>query len=682
MRTKNHLEFGSRDGIRRIFSKKHPRESEDVRRAKRVRFADVETDYPLSRKNNACSINAREPPPSRCADPKTSEYAFYRKLREDASHNFHSYQLLKHGNKQKESEANGCVRELDKLIEPNQAKFTSLFPFETTTPSELLCHSPYRASKKTGIDTESCRSITQNTDADTPYSELDKPDEGIFSKKRRRLRQLAAASLNLNIEECQFKGCDLVSVLLQRLVPEYDASSSNSCVEHEPRSRHKISTTKTTKPWSPYKNDPCHLSSRGTLEDKNILFEEPSSYARPNTSPFAVSYLKNSSPDCLSNREIAFSKLGIVDSDYLLTGSHEKLLIEYERKPENGMDFGIAPCLHSYQRSVLGFHLSTEFSFPGHGYFPVNTNLTPARSLYSTCNNLITYGEFPDTSLDLSSKSYETFDGLVDANEPKTGKGGCAYQVLDWDANRINNEEHFSISSDFETMDINWMTPFHQREAQAEPLRLCSEAALATWPCPDSQVCNLLFESCPVDVAGTQVANGKSCQLVQADSLLSSPCNLSYFRILEESSWLRGKHEWSSHCSPSLRDKCMNEVFEEKVPSNTDSLLLYSRHHLDFEWKSLPISDFTAENSSFASFSIQALTKDITMLSGDITDVHWGSLSKPTTEVQLAKEMFLSPLSFRVSLDEKWSWPLLLDKSSWDRSEGAAHHGGKEHWPE
>ncbi|KAK9087644.1 hypothetical protein Syun_030038 [Stephania yunnanensis] len=655
MKTKNHFNFGTRDGFRRISSKKQPRQSEDVRRVKRVRLADVETEYPLSHKNNACLSDAQEPPSSRCSDPKTLEYAFYRKLREDAGHNFHSYQLLKNGKKQKESEANGCVRELDKVIEPNQAKFTSLFPLEITTPSELLCHSPSRASKKTG---------------------LDKPDEGIFCRKRHRLHQLAAASLNLDIEECQFKGCDLVSVLLQRLVPECD-----SRVEREQRSWHKT-TAKATKPQS-YINDPSYLSSRCTLEDKYVHFEPPR-YARPNTSPFAVSYLKNNSPDCLSNREIAFSKLDIADSDYPLTGSHEKSLIEYEIKPENGMGFGIAPCLHSYQRSVLGFHPSTEFSFPDHGYFPVNINLKPSRSVYSTCNNSITYGEFPDTSLDLSSKSYEIFDGLIDANELKAGKGGCGYQVLDWDANRINNEEHFLISSDFEAIDmnINWMIPFHQREAQAEPLRLCSESALATWPCPDSNVRKFLFESCPVDVAGTQLANEKSCQLVRTDSLLSSPCNLSYFRTLEESNWLRGKLEGSSHCSPSCRDKCMNELFEEKVPSNTDSLLLYSRHDLDFEWKGLPISKFTAERSSFACFSIQALIKDITMLSGDITDVHLGSLHKPTTGVQLAKEMFLSPLSFRVSMDEKRSCPLLLDKSSWDRSEGAAHHVGKEHWPE
>ncbi|KAI3943221.1 hypothetical protein MKW92_002887 [Papaver armeniacum] len=111
-----------------------PRQRPDMKRVKRVRFAETEVDCPVIGKPNPYALPAKALPPT-FEEPKTSEYAFYKKLRIDADGSFNSYTRKK----QDTPEANNPVRELSNTRNP--VKFDdlrrSLMPVAMVTPIKV-----------------------------------------------------------------------------------------------------------------------------------------------------------------------------------------------------------------------------------------------------------------------------------------------------------------------------------------------------------------------------------------------------------------------------------------------------------------------------------------------------------------------------------------------------------------
>ncbi|OVA02238.1 hypothetical protein BVC80_9099g26 [Macleaya cordata] len=126
------------------FNSRVSRERADMRRVKRVRFADPDT-VPLNCKPDPCSLPAKGTLPPSFDEPKTSEYAFYKRLRKNADRSCHPYPHNKQDNPLEKFEANNSAGELTNVVKPFKHDFgiRSLFPVEKVTPTKLeSSHSP------------------------------------------------------------------------------------------------------------------------------------------------------------------------------------------------------------------------------------------------------------------------------------------------------------------------------------------------------------------------------------------------------------------------------------------------------------------------------------------------------------------------------------------------------------
>ncbi|PIA25721.1 hypothetical protein AQUCO_10800011v1 [Aquilegia coerulea] len=116
------------------------RESSETSKAKRVRFEDTDTLHPLT-----CNPNASGNLPPKSEDPKTSEFALYRKFHEDTGHSFRSYQHHKQDKQLEKSDTCNHTKEVTKRFKLNHA-ITSLSPKENVTPLALVQPLPPQVS--------------------------------------------------------------------------------------------------------------------------------------------------------------------------------------------------------------------------------------------------------------------------------------------------------------------------------------------------------------------------------------------------------------------------------------------------------------------------------------------------------------------------------------------------------
>ncbi|KAK9281449.1 hypothetical protein L1049_004351 [Liquidambar formosana] len=201
----------------------------DVSRGKRVRFADPETDCPLTN------------------GPKTSEYAFFKKLKKDAGQTVHSYPLQKEGSQVEKFESSDRTGEMTNMVRHSFKNLKSSVLVENVTPITVdLFPSPLSSSSKnSGMNNMVKHNIKNHMSPlliekakpinFDPYSSpLGGPakntgsrywHEEVFSTRRQRLRQWIAET-SPGIDELCSKGYDLVSILLGRLFPE---SNENDC---------------------------------------------------------------------------------------------------------------------------------------------------------------------------------------------------------------------------------------------------------------------------------------------------------------------------------------------------------------------------------------------------------------------------------------------------------------------
>ncbi|KAG8370854.1 hypothetical protein BUALT_Bualt13G0026700 [Buddleja alternifolia] len=221
----------------------------DMRKAKRVRFADSEVDgvpdYVSSRGHKA-----NQSP--RSDAPKTSEYAYYRKLKNGAA-NSHCSSLHKESKEVKSSKLSREAISASDMLKPRR-DFKFSISGESERPSDhRVFFSPLvskheepdqlRRKDQTNKTKKMPSSLPENITPvgqslySSPLNEASgksglagnqHTDKGIFSAKRDRLRQWVAHTLFPEVDKLPPKGFDLVSSLLSRLLPKGNKNDDSS----------------------------------------------------------------------------------------------------------------------------------------------------------------------------------------------------------------------------------------------------------------------------------------------------------------------------------------------------------------------------------------------------------------------------------------------------------------------
>ncbi|KAG8640281.1 hypothetical protein MANES_13G042500v8 [Manihot esculenta] len=192
-----------------------------------VRFTDLDNDE--LQESTSVPLQRNYAPRSD-DDPKTSEYAFFKKLKEDASHRFHSHALHQDKNRSSNLKPNDCFRETANIVENSHKDIKSPVLPKNVTPKNFVSFlsSLSNASKKSGLHMMKRDRTTMVNMRLTPENEEfgdQCKNADIFSRKRQKLRQLVANTLFSEVDALS-KGCDFVSVLLSKLFPESNKDMS------------------------------------------------------------------------------------------------------------------------------------------------------------------------------------------------------------------------------------------------------------------------------------------------------------------------------------------------------------------------------------------------------------------------------------------------------------------------
>ncbi|KAH6771292.1 hypothetical protein C2S52_016095 [Perilla frutescens var. hirtella] len=279
----------------------------EMRKAKRVRFDDAETDA-SSRGHEATQSPG-------CGAPKTSEFAYFRKVK-DASVKGQFRALHKENEQLKSSKISYLLRETDKACEkldPSMKDLDFSNAGESTGPSGhkfsisppvTNCDESYEIRKKELIHqtkkrppllTETVTPVGESLFSSLPnqatkQSENQCSEKGIFSEKRERLRQWVAHTTSSEVEKRHEKGSDLVSFLLCRLIPKGNENNESSKGDADNSSKfltlHESNNLEKGLPLS-HKRDclkdlPKNCSERSgeiVLGERDIFYSEfPSNY--------------------------------------------------------------------------------------------------------------------------------------------------------------------------------------------------------------------------------------------------------------------------------------------------------------------------------------------------------------------------------------------------------------------
>ncbi|BFG42806.1 hypothetical protein CerSpe_290800 [Prunus speciosa] len=169
----------------------------------------------------------QRPPRCEFADnAKTSEYAFFKKLKEGASHKAHSYSLHKEAYQSNNSKSRNCSREKVNMVQNKRVDVRSSFLNENATPEpnmERACATLEGVHRKQNDMVEEYENSLRNKGKRFTHfeeTETENRHADVFYRKRQKLRQWVAETSFPEIDELCSKGYDFVSVLLSRLVPK------------------------------------------------------------------------------------------------------------------------------------------------------------------------------------------------------------------------------------------------------------------------------------------------------------------------------------------------------------------------------------------------------------------------------------------------------------------------------
>ncbi|XP_042047555.1 uncharacterized protein LOC121793590 isoform X1 [Salvia splendens] len=222
----------------------------EISKAKRVRFDDAETDA------SSGGHEAAQSP--KCGGPKTSEYAYFRKVKEGAVNgHFHalhkeneqlkSYKIcdLPRVTNKESEELDPGIKDRNLSISGESAGPSGHKPFVSSPVSrygesneirskELTHKTKQRSSLLTETATpvkkflisSRLNQATENFDLPCPEDECN--EKGIFYEKRKKLRQWVAHTTSSEVGKLHGKRSDLVSSLMSRLIPKGNGNSYSS----------------------------------------------------------------------------------------------------------------------------------------------------------------------------------------------------------------------------------------------------------------------------------------------------------------------------------------------------------------------------------------------------------------------------------------------------------------------
>ncbi|XP_057782038.1 uncharacterized protein LOC131000243 isoform X2 [Salvia miltiorrhiza] len=200
----------------------------ELNKAKRVRLADAETD--------ASSGGHEADQSPRCGAPKTSEYAYFRKVKDGAA-NGHFRALHKENEQLKSSKISYLLRETNKESEelgPDIKGFNLSISGEIAGPSGLSndAELTHKTKQRSSLLTETATPVGQclfssQLNQATEKSENQCLEKGLFSEKRKRLRQWVSHTTSSEVEKLHQKESDLVSFLLSRLIPKVNENNDS-----------------------------------------------------------------------------------------------------------------------------------------------------------------------------------------------------------------------------------------------------------------------------------------------------------------------------------------------------------------------------------------------------------------------------------------------------------------------
>ncbi|XP_042055963.1 uncharacterized protein LOC121800451 isoform X2 [Salvia splendens] len=215
----------------------------EISKAKRVRFDDAETDA------SSGGHEAAQSP--KCGGPKTSEYAYFRKVKEGAVNgHFHalhkenerlkSYKIcdLPRVTNKESEELDPDIKDHNLSISGESAGPSGHKPF-VSSPVSRYCESneikklTQKTKQRSSLLTETATPVKQflissRLNQATEKSEDECNEKGIFYEKRKKLRQWVAHATSSEVGKLHGKRSDLVSSLLSRLIPKGNENSVSS----------------------------------------------------------------------------------------------------------------------------------------------------------------------------------------------------------------------------------------------------------------------------------------------------------------------------------------------------------------------------------------------------------------------------------------------------------------------
>ncbi|KAJ4849773.1 hypothetical protein Tsubulata_012042 [Turnera subulata] len=162
-------------------------------------------------------------------DAKTSEFAFFKKLKENAAHKICSDSLRQDRSKSNEAELTGCSEERSNIVRNRYQGFRSSSSVKIVMPDTFASFhsSASNECKKsdtrpTLVDIQCLQRNEDENDGTLRPGEAQYCPGELFYNKRQKLRQLVADTSFPEIEDFCAKGYDIVSALLKKLFPYGD----------------------------------------------------------------------------------------------------------------------------------------------------------------------------------------------------------------------------------------------------------------------------------------------------------------------------------------------------------------------------------------------------------------------------------------------------------------------------
>ncbi|XP_043707676.1 uncharacterized protein LOC122657005 isoform X2 [Telopea speciosissima] len=557
-------------------------EAKDMRRVKRVRFTDPDTVYQHNCKPDASSIASKGTQTQKFDDPKTLEYAFYKRLREGTELSNH---LHNQDGQLKKVEASNCSRAVDHLAKYRCEEVRPLLAVRVT-PTEL------RSSLCLG------EALKNQVTISSKHLEPHNSHEEVFSKKRRKLCQWVAKASSLDVDEISSKGYDVVSVLLQRLVPQCNASERRM----PPSSRYEVLSTRSQLIAS--SDSDMHFEELRWTPTPSMHFTEPT-FGKP---------LDDDTSECRSNKSgvVTSSQWDTLNSKTLSTRNSDKFDSQWDVLDSDSLSTRNADIVDLQYRNVQPYRASDENATVLH------TKMKPCWFTDMDRDSLKRNGSLPQDQVPLPSKleysSKNSFSSLWDSPNQSFGpSNNLSFPVLD----------EFHKKNDF-ALGIDHITQFLDRNdgdlcnsvVKASPIRTIvlrddheqspskyDAIGLDSLPFPaihrSASMTSLLdfwSERYHYQTIGRSFEENDYSVAVKHHLPLTFSCYQSYLpqgcRLLGN---YRGNDVFNYLHTPR---SFTNQVFSEKLCSNVGTLVLPSGLDSDFRWKNLLMNDSLGEYRS------------------------------------------------------------------------------------